>query len=46
MIIMTLELPKDLSEKLFEASKILDLEEKEIVNRAVMMYLDNVQKYN
>ncbi len=42
---MEIELPKDVNKKLLEAANLLDLGEEEIVNRAVLIYLDNIQKY-
>ncbi len=42
---MKIELPKDVNKKLLEVSDLLDLEEEEIINRAVLLYLDNIQKY-
>ena len=42
---MEIELPKDVNRKLLEVSNLLNLEEEEIVNRALLLYLDNIQKY-
>ncbi|MEK6887586.1 MAG: hypothetical protein AABX14_01430 [Candidatus Aenigmatarchaeota archaeon] len=42
---MAIELPSDVGKKLLEVSKLLDMEEEEIVNRDVSLYLDNAQKY-
>lgn len=42
---MQIEIPKETSKKVEEASKTLGLEEKELVNRALLIYLDNLQKY-
>ena len=42
---MKIELPKDINKKLSEVSDIFDLDEEEIVNRAVLLYLDNIQRY-
>lgn len=42
---MEIELPKDVNKKLSEVSDFLNLEEEEIVNRALLLYLDNIEKY-
>ena len=42
---MSIELSKEVSNKLSEASDILKLDKEELVNRAVLLYLDNIHKY-
>jgi len=42
---MEIELPKDVNKKLLEVANLMDLGEEEIVNRALLIYLDNIQKY-
>jgi len=42
---MEIELTKDVNRKLSEVSELLDMDKEEIVNRAVLIYLDNTQKY-
>ncbi|HIK02451.1 TPA: hypothetical protein H1012_01230 [archaeon] len=42
---MQIELPKETSKKVEDASKVLGLEKKDIINRALLLYLDNLQKY-
>lgn len=41
---MQLELPKETSEKLLKASKVLGIKDKEIVDRAIVVYLDSIGK--
>ena len=45
MIKMQIQISKDTNKKIREASKILGLEEEEIVYRAILLYLDNIEKY-
>jgi len=42
---MQIEIEKDTSKKVNEASKLLGLEKSEIINRAIVVYLDNLSKY-
>ena len=42
---MQIELPKETTRKLNKASKILGLKDKQIVDRAILVYLDNIEKY-
>ncbi len=41
---MQIELPKETSSKLSKASKVLGIEDKEIVDRAIIVYLDSIEK--
>ena len=42
---MSIELSNDIKKKLSEVSDVLNLDEDDIVNRAVVLYLDNIEKY-
>ena len=42
---MQLEIPKETSEKVVEASKLLGIEKRELIERAILIYLDNLSKY-
>ena len=42
---MSIQISKGINKKIKEASKILGLEEEEIVDRAILLYLDNIEKY-
>jgi hypothetical protein len=41
---MKIELSKDMNKRLLEVANLLDLDEDEIVKRAVLIYLDDIQK--
>ena len=41
---MQIELPADTSEKVKKASDFLGIEKKELVDRAILVYLDDVKK--
>lgn len=41
---MQIELPKETSKKLTQASKALGIKDKELVDRAVVVYLDSIEK--
>lgn len=42
---MQIQTSKDTDKKIKEASKALGLEDEEIVDRAISLYLDNIEKY-
>lgn len=42
---MQITIPKDTTEKINNASKVLGIKEKELVDRAVLLYLDSISKY-
>lgn len=42
---MQIEIPKETLKKVEVASNTLGIKDAEIVNRAVLVYLDNLQKY-
>ena len=42
---MQIEIPKDTSKKVEKISKILGIEKKQLVDRAILLYLDNISKY-
>lgn len=42
---MQIQISKDINQKIKEASRILGLEEQKIVDRAILLYLDNIEKY-
>jgi len=42
---MQIEIPKDTSIKINRASLILGIKEKELIDRAILLYLDNISKY-
>ena len=42
---MQIELPKDISKKVEEASKRLGIKKQQLVDKAVLLYLDNISKY-
>ena len=39
------KITEDISEKLNEASKLLGLKKEELIDRALLLYLDNLSKY-
>ena len=43
--IMSMETSKDLSQKVDEASKALGIKRQELIDRALLVYLDNLAKY-
>ena len=42
---MTVAVSKSVSKKLGEISRVLHMRQDEIVNRALLVYLDNIEKY-
>ena len=42
---MEIEISEDVSKKVNEASRILGIGEHEIIDRALLVYLDNMNKY-
>ena len=42
---MQVQTSKDVDKKIKEASKVLGMTEEEIVDRAILLYLDNMEKY-
>ncbi len=42
---MQIEIEKDTSKKVDEASKALRIKKNEFVERAILLYVDNMQKY-
>lgn len=42
---MQIELPKETSSKLLKASKALGIGNKELIDRAIIVYLDNITRY-
>ena len=42
---MSMETSKDLSQKVDEASKALGIKRQELIDRALLVYLDNLAKY-
>ena len=42
---MQIELPKETANKLSMASKALGINDKELAGRAILLYLDNIEKY-
>jgi len=42
---MQIEIEKDISKKINEASKLLGIEKSKIIDRAILIYLDNLSKY-
>lgn len=42
---MQIELEKDTSKKIDQASKLLGMEKDELIDRAILVYLDNISKY-
>ena len=41
---MEIEIPKDLDKKLSEISKELGLDKEEVVSRALLLYMDSINK--
>ncbi len=41
---MEIEIPKELDKRLTEISKDLGLDKEEVVNRALLLYMDSIQK--
>jgi hypothetical protein len=42
---MEIDVPKDTSDKIDFASRVLDVNREEIINRALQVYLDNLSKF-
>ena len=42
---MQVEIPTDTSKKIERVSKILGIGKKELVDRAILLYLDDISKY-
>ena len=42
---MQIEIPKDMSKKLDETAKLLGIKKQELIDRAILLYLDNLSKY-
>ncbi len=42
---MQIQISKGINKKIKKASRILGIEEEEIVDRAILLYLDNIEKY-
>lgn len=42
---MQIEIPKDTSKKIEEASKKLGVKKQQLVDKAILLYLDNIGKY-
>jgi len=42
---MQIEIPKDTSEKVNKASKLLGVKKQEIIDRAILVYLDSISKH-
>jgi len=42
---MQIELPKETSKKVHRASELLGIQNQELVQRALIVYLDNLEKY-
>ena len=40
-----IKIPEDTSEKISKASKLLGIEKVELVDRALLLYLDSISKY-
>lgn len=45
MVCMQLELPKETSVRVISASKLLGMNKRELVDRAVLVYLDTLNSY-
>lgn len=42
---MQIEIPKDTSKKVSNMSDLLGIKKKELIDRAILLYLDNISKY-
>ncbi len=42
---MQVEVPKEVSDKLTTASKLLGIEKRQLVDRALVVYLDSLSRY-
>ena len=42
---MQIELPKETSKKVHRASELLGIQNQELVQRALIVYIDNLEKY-
>ena len=42
---MEMQLAEDMSEKVVRASQLLGIQRQEFVDRAILLYLDNLEKY-
>ncbi len=42
---MEVEISKDTSEKINRVSKVLGIKEEDLIDRAILVYLDNISKY-
>lgn len=41
---MQIQIPKDVDKKITEVSKVFGMEKEEIIDRAILLYLDSIQK--
>lgn len=42
---MQIEIPKDTSKKISKTAELLGIKKQELVDRAVLLYLDSISKY-
>ena len=42
---MQIEIQKDTSKKIEETARILGIKNKELIDRAILLYLDNINKF-
>lgn len=42
---MEIEIPKGTSKKIDETAKLLGIKKQELIDRAILLYLDNLSKY-
>ena len=42
---MQIEIPKDVSKKIEEASKLFGVKKQQLIDKAILLYLDNISRY-
>jgi len=42
---MQIEIPSDTSKKVKEVSKLLGIKKQQLIDKAILLYLDNISKY-
>lgn len=42
---MQIEIPKEVSKKIEEASKLFGVKKQQLIDKAILLYLDNISRY-
>jgi len=45
MITTTMKISEDISEKINKAAELIGVKKQELIDRAILLYLDNISKY-